>query len=57
MTDQITINYYKVRESQARALSAAAVNPGIRAIHLEMAERYAALSQDGIDLYGTPGKE
>ncbi|PXA84786.1 hypothetical protein DMC47_39175 [Nostoc sp. 3335mG] len=35
--------YYKEREQHARRLADAASMPGIRAIHLEMAERYSRL--------------
>lgn len=35
--------YYVKRERQARELAAAAQDPHIRAVHLNMAERYAKL--------------
>lgn len=35
--------YYREREQHARRLADAASMPGIRAIHLEMAERYSRL--------------
>ena len=39
--------YYEYRAAQARILAAAATNPKISAIHLEMAERYELLGGDG----------
>ena len=40
-------NYYATRERHARALAASAEKPEIRAIHLDMAERYAKLKDTG----------
>lgn len=39
--------YYAKRERQARDLAAAARDPQIRAVHLDMAERYAKLREGG----------
>lgn len=43
MRDPTETRYYQRRESQARSLSEAASDPNIRAIHREMADRYAQL--------------
>ena len=37
-------SYYQARAAKARELAAAAVDPKIAAIHLEMAERYDLLA-------------
>ena len=46
MSDPNDFEHYKSREQQERALTAAAVDPAVRAVHLEMAERYAALVRE-----------
>ena len=38
--------YYAARERHARELAASAKEPQIKAIHLDMAERYAKLRED-----------
>ena len=38
-----TPDYYRQRERQERALAGAATSAAIRAIHLELAERYAEI--------------
>lgn len=43
MTDQNDPEYYAARERQARELAAAATDPQIKRIHLDMAERYAKM--------------
>ena len=43
--DQNTPEYYARREQQERELAAAALDPTIKAIHLDLAERYAALAR------------
>jgi hypothetical protein len=45
MQDLNSIDYYQSREEKERALAVAALNPEIAAIHLDMAERYAAIIQ------------
>ena len=44
MADFNQPEYYVRREQQERALAAGAISPAIGAIHLELAERYAALA-------------
>lgn len=36
-------DYYRLREASSRRLADQALDPAIRAIHLEMAQRYAAI--------------
>jgi hypothetical protein len=36
-------DYYRLREASSRRLANQALDPAIRAIHLEMAQRYAAI--------------
>jgi hypothetical protein len=36
-------DYYRVREASSRRLADQALDPAIRAVHLEMAQRYAAI--------------
>ena len=43
MSDENDPEYHALRERQARALAAAAVEPQVRKVHLDMAERYARL--------------
>lgn len=43
MTYANTPDYYRVREASSRRLADQALDPTIRAIHLEMAQRYAAI--------------
>lgn len=43
MTDANTAAYYYRREERERCLAAAAFNPAIAAIHLQMADRYGRL--------------
>ena len=43
MTDT---DYYRRRERQERAQAAQTTDAGIRSIHIEMANRYAALDAD-----------
>ncbi|MFC4594324.1 hypothetical protein [Sphingobium tyrosinilyticum] len=43
MRDFDSVEYYLSREEKERALAAAALDPKIAAIHLDMAERYAAI--------------
>ncbi|MDB5686075.1 MAG: hypothetical protein JWR77_664 [Rhizorhabdus sp.] len=38
--------YYLIREADERAAAAAAVNPDAKAIHLQLAELYAAKAAD-----------
>ena len=42
--------YYEGRAAKARDLAAAAVDPKISAIHLEMAERYDSLASSEADV-------
>lgn len=44
MSDLNHATYYTARERQARAMAASALSPSLSAIHLELAERYAALA-------------
>jgi hypothetical protein len=46
MTYLNTPDYYRQRERQERALAGAATSAAIRAIHLELANRYADIIQD-----------
>ncbi len=39
--------YYEYRAEKARILAAAAIDPQIATIHLEMAERYDLLAKSG----------
>jgi hypothetical protein len=41
VTDPATLDYYRQRETQERALAARTIDLGIRRIHLELATRYA----------------
>ena len=41
--------YYEARSAQSRAMAAAATNPQIAAIHLDLAERYDQLAQSKLD--------
>lgn len=43
MSDLNSIDYYRLREQRERDLASNAVSPGIAAIHLDMATRYAQL--------------
>lgn len=43
MSDENNPDYYANRERHARELAALAKEPQIKAIHLDMAERYAKL--------------
>lgn len=43
MLDTNDLDYYRKRERTAREHAAAATDPAIRSVHLEMAERYAGL--------------
>ena len=45
MDEATSIEFYKAREQQERSLADAADDPAIRAIHLDMAARYAALGE------------
>ena len=45
MDDSNSPAYYQSRERRERELAAAAVNPAIAEIHLEMARRYSELIQ------------
>ncbi len=47
MSERNSPNYYRTREQQSRTLAQAAVSPDIRAIHLQLAERYASLAEQG----------
>jgi len=40
-------SYYAKRERQERAFATAAKDPEIKAIHLDLARRYAALALEG----------
>ena len=53
MRDLNSVDYYRFREEKERELSAVALNPEISAIHLDMAERYAAIIQQSA-LSSTP---
>ena len=46
MSDLNSPQYYLRREQQERALAAGAISPAIGTIHLELAERYAALARE-----------
>jgi hypothetical protein len=46
MPDDNDPDYYAARERHARELAASALEPNVKAIHLEMAERYARLRFD-----------
>lgn len=48
MPEENTPEYHAKREEQERGLAAAATDPAIRAIHLNMAERYAALQGEAV---------
>ena len=48
MTDENDPEYYATRERQSRELAESAIEPQIKAIHLQMAERYAKLREDAI---------
>lgn len=52
MTDANTVSYYQKREERERDLAAAAVNPAIAAIHLDMAARYQRLASTAPALAG-----
>jgi len=41
--------FYEGREKEERALAASGINADVRAIHTEMAERYAALRLQAVD--------
>ena len=41
------LDYYRYREASERDLARRCDNPAIRRIHAEMAERYAALIDEG----------
>lgn len=43
MPENSDMNYHARRERQERTLAAASANPAVRAIHLDFAERYAAI--------------
>lgn len=43
MTKENKTEYHAKREQQERELAAAATDPSIRAIHLELADRHAGL--------------
>lgn len=43
MSELNSADYYRGREEQERALAARAVDPGIAAIHADMADRYSEL--------------
>ena len=47
MSERNSTDYYERRERKERTLAAAAADPQIAAIHLEMAERYAMLAGEG----------
>lgn len=49
MTDLNSVEYYLSRERRERELAAAAANPTIAAVHLEMATRYADLIDQAVD--------
>ena len=46
MSQHTTADYFRRRESRQRTMAATAVSADIRAIHLELADRYAALAAD-----------
>ena len=50
MADTVTGEYYQRRELHALAMSQAAINPSIQAIHLEMARRYADLARGIVEV-------
>lgn len=45
MSGENSVEYYLKREQQERDLAASAMDVSIRAIHLDMADRYAELAQ------------
>ena len=47
-------SYYQARAAKAREMAAAAVDPRIATIHLEMAERYDLLASSGAE---TPARQ
>ena len=46
MSDHETPDYYLTRERQARELAELAVEPQVRRVHLDMADRYAKLLEE-----------
>ena len=46
MTDDLEYQHHLKREDQERALAKAAADPAVVAIHLELAERHAALAAE-----------
>ena len=49
MRNDVEARYYQAREKETRALSEATIDPAVRAIHLEMAKRYAVLAGARVD--------
>lgn len=47
MSDANTPEYYRRRERQERSFAAVAASANVRAVHLELADRYAELVQEG----------
>ena len=46
MSQDPTAEYFRRRESRQRTMAAIAVSADIRTIHLELADRYAALAAE-----------
>lgn len=44
MSEQDTAQYFRIRELRQRSMASAAIDPTIAAIHLELADRYAELT-------------
>ena len=49
MSEHDLPDYYRTREQQSRNLAEAAMSPYIKAIHLQLAERYAHLAERGAE--------